>query len=125
MARPRLLLLLSALAGCASVGARSGHAGWDASTLPSPGTYPASCGRPHVEHSWLCDPDQLLSREGGDAIEAALAAIHRAAPGHATAAAAAAAAGASPADAKDAPVYPRAACDTADGKAARGAHLPR
>lgn len=107
MARLRLLALLAACALHAAVAVS--HPGWDASTLPSPGTHPASCGRAHVEHSWLCDPDKLLSVEGGDAVEAALAAIHRAAPARSAAAAAA--------GEQQAPVYPHATCE---GKPSRG-----
>ena len=108
MARPGLRLL-ALLAACALGAFAEDHPGWDVSTLPSPGTHPASCGRAHVEHSWLCDPDKLLSAEGGDAVEAVLAALHRAAPARAAAPAAA--------GAQQAPAYPHATCD---GKPSRG-----
>ncbi|KAA8497354.1 hypothetical protein FVE85_1083 [Porphyridium purpureum] len=40
------------------------------SEIPNPYTDPASCGRPDgVAHSWVCDPDQILSRDEQDTVD--------------------------------------------------------
>ena len=108
MARRGVLLLL--LAWCALARASPGG-GWEVSNVPNPVHAAAACGRAHAERSWVCDPDKLLSRPAGDAIEATLAAIHRAAP-----------AGSAPASAGNVDgtrasashvVYPRTTCHAA------------
>jgi len=62
----QLLLLL-----CIVVLTAAGVAlkGWTPQLVPNPMTLPAECGRTGVEHSKVCDPDNLLTKETKDVIE--------------------------------------------------------
>jgi hypothetical protein len=70
MARTAALVLLLCIASQAGAVHTAGR-----EELPSPQTSPAACGRKLP--SFVCDPDHLLTRAGGDAVDHALAAIRR------------------------------------------------
>ena len=70
MARAAAVLLLLCMASQAGAVHTAGR-----EELPSPQTSPAACGRKVA--SFVCDPDHLLTRAGGDAVDHALAAIRR------------------------------------------------
>jgi hypothetical protein len=107
---PRARAALAVALACLSALAcgASGRNGWTVDTLPNPVSEPARCGRSDVDRSFVCDPDGLLSRAGATALEAQLAAIHRAAPPTSG--------GKSGADGS----YPRATCGTAGTPTGRG-----
>jgi uncharacterized membrane protein YgcG len=42
---------------------------WSPTKLPNPRTHPAECGRPNVTSSNICDPDNILSKDGKDVVE--------------------------------------------------------
>ena len=51
------------------VAAASKTTGWSPSEVANPRTEPARCGRPTVERSSLCDPDDILTLESKDIVE--------------------------------------------------------
>ena len=42
---------------------------WSIHEFPNPMTNPKACGREGVGHSAICDPDRIMSIEGGNALE--------------------------------------------------------
>ena len=66
---------LSLLCGLALLQATVSSSQWSPGSYPNPQTQPARCGRSHVQRSWVCDPDGLLSKRSGDVIEGILKSI--------------------------------------------------
>lgn len=55
--------------------ASKGAGDWTPKRYPDPTQDPEACGRPGVEHSWVCDPDGILSVEQRNVVEGILKAI--------------------------------------------------
>lgn len=66
---------LSLLCGLVLLQATMSSSQWSPGSYPNPQTQPARCGRSHVQRSWVCDPDGLLSKRSGDVIEGILKSI--------------------------------------------------
>lgn len=66
---------LSHLCGLVLIQATVSSSQWSPISYPNPQTQPSRCGRSHVQRSWVCDPDGLLSKHSGDVIEGILKSI--------------------------------------------------
>lgn len=66
---------LSLLCGLVLLQASVSSSQWSPGSYPNPQTQPSRCGRSHVQRSWVCDPDGLLSKHSGDVIEGILKSI--------------------------------------------------
>jgi hypothetical protein len=67
---PICLLALHALAAGEVASAYDRH--WTPGTYPNPMVDPDACGRPGVQRSFICDPDNLLTARGANILEVAI-----------------------------------------------------